>query len=157
MTQINATRAANATEKTAADLTSTVRDAVVEHGQHALERSHDVLLDRSHELINRSNKARKQTRKATKKAAKKASKRSAAAWSEFAEQATQRASNVVAAGKGGRVKQRSKTPWILGGLVLAAGGVVAVSKRLSLGTATPSAAEPVVPTDIAADPALRRL
>jgi hypothetical protein len=156
MTQINATRAANATEKTAADLTSTVLDAVVGHGQHALERSHDVLVDRSQELINRGAKARKQTRKAAKKAAKKASKRSAAVWADFADEAAQRASNVVAAGKGSRFKQHRKTPWILGGLALAVGGLVTVSKRLSLGTATPSVADSVIPTDIAADSALRR-
>ncbi|MCW2494359.1 hypothetical protein [Jatrophihabitans sp.] len=176
MTTSRTARVAEAIEKTSSDLSTSVLDAVVEHGHTVLDRGHDLLAERGHEVLERSQdviergrkarkaakakasseadsrraqarRAKKSAAKQTRKAAKKATKKSAAAWSDFADEAAARAANVVAAGKGGRVKRRRKTPWIIGGLALVTGLAAAGRKFVSSDGAAP-AAHPV-PTPMA--------
>ena len=94
--------------------------------------------------------AAKKARRQTRVAAKQARKRSAEVWADFADEASHRAANVLAAGRGEAVvaPRRRRAPLILG----AAAGLVAMLVVLRARSARVLQPVPVVPTDLPAAP-----
>jgi F0F1-type ATP synthase membrane subunit b/b' len=106
----------------------------------------------------RGRKARKQAQKRARnevgnqrrnvvKAARKTKKQSRKAWADFADETATRASNIVEASKGGRIKPRGKTRRVTAVLVLAgATAVLMVVKKQ--GASSRDEVQPQLPTDV---------
>lgn len=135
------------------DINATVEKtgaALLDHGHHVVELGRKQAEAAAKASRKRAEATAKAGRKRAEAAAKQARKRSAAAWSDFADEAGQRAANVIAAGRGDTVaaRRRSKTPWLLA----VAGGVAALLVVMRVRGARVLQPVPVVPTDLPAAP-----
>ena len=120
----------------------------------AVDRTGATVLDHGHHVVELGRKqaevAAKRAQRETRAAAKKARKRSAAVWAEFADEASQRATNVLAAGRGEKVVTPSRRRAPL--LVAVAGGAIALVFVLRARAARALQPVPAVPTDLPTAP-----
>jgi F0F1-type ATP synthase membrane subunit b/b' len=127
---------------TVAETLSSLVDTAAKRGRkarkQAQKRARDEVGHQRRNVVKAANKTKKQSRKAKKQSRK--------AWADFADETATRASNIVEASKGGRVKPRGKTRRVTA--VLALAGATAVLMALKKqGASSPDKDQSQLPTD----------